>query len=119
MVFIYDGASTQPNPDPPGSNTELRMLPAYSPFLNIVEQAISALKAAVKVDISRPEIQARMNDREEARRQGGTLGDYRQQLLLGACQRNVGTITAHKCSQWYRFMQTYLSRCLNGEVIEG
>ena len=30
------------------------MLPPYSPFLNIVEQAISSLKAAIKTDISRP-----------------------------------------------------------------
>jgi len=37
--------------------TELKMLPPYSPFLNIVEQAISCLKAAIKADISRLEIQ--------------------------------------------------------------
>ena len=36
------------------------MLPAYSPFLNIVEQAISSLKAAIKRDVSRLEIEARM-----------------------------------------------------------
>ena len=29
----------------------------YSPFLNIVEQSVSALKAAIKADISRPEMQ--------------------------------------------------------------
>ena len=31
----------------PGQNTELKELPPYSPFLNIVEQSISSLKAAV------------------------------------------------------------------------
>ena len=40
----------------PAANTELEMLLAYSPFLNIVEQAISSLKAAIKGDVSRPEI---------------------------------------------------------------
>ena len=36
--------------------TELEMLLAYSPFLKLVEQAISSLKAAINGDVSRPEI---------------------------------------------------------------
>ena len=119
VVFMFYGAPAHRNSENPHENTELRMLPPYSPFLNIVEQAISALKAGIKADISHPEIQAQMNARGEARRQGVALGEYHQQLLLAACQRNIGTITAHKCAQWYRFMQTYLPRCLNGEQIEG
>ena len=118
-TFIYDGAPAHNNPAIPGPNTELKKLPPYSPFLNIVEQAISSLKAAIKADISRPEIQEQMNNREEARRQGIALGNYRTQLLQQALQRNIGTITAAKCGQWYRFMQTYLPRCLNNEAIEG
>ena len=82
------------------------MLRPYSPFLNIVEQVISAIKA----DISRPDIQATIDDRDEARRQGIPLGEYRQRILLEASQRN--TITAAKCAGWYRFMQTYVPRCL-------
>ena len=67
----------------------------------------------LKTDISRPEIQVQMNDRAEARRQGLALGNYRTQLLLQALQRNIGTITVAKCGQWFRFMQTYLPRCIN------
>ena len=119
VIFIYVGAPAHNNPAIPGPNTELKKLPPYSPFLNIVEQAISFLKAAIKADISRPEIQEQMNNREEARRQGIALGNYRTQLLQQALQRNIGTITAAKCGQWYRFMQTYLPRCLNNEAIEG
>ena len=59
VVFIYDGVPAHHNPGNPGSNTELKKLPPYSPFLNIVEQAISSLKAEIKADISRPEIQRR------------------------------------------------------------
>ena len=66
----------------PGPNSELKKLPQYSPFLNIVEQAISALKAAIKADISRPEQQEQMNNREKARRQGIALGNFRTDLLL-------------------------------------
>ena len=119
VIFIYDGAPAHRNPAIPGPNSELRKLPPYSPFLNIVEEAVSALKAAIKADISRPEIQVQMNDRAKARRQGLALGNYRTQLLLQGLQRNIGTITVAKCGQWFRFMQTYLPRCINNEAIEG
>ena len=75
------------------------MLPAYSPFLNIVEQAIGSLKAAIKRDVSRPEIQARMDDREEVRRLGIQLGEMRTQLLPDALQRCIGVITAAKANE--------------------
>ena len=113
VIFIYDGARAHNNPPVPGPNTELKKLPPYSPFLNIVEQAISALKAAIKGDISRPEIQTLMGNREAARDRGLPLGQFRTHLLLEALQRSIGTITAPKSGQWYRFMQTYLPRCLN------
>ena len=103
MIFIYDGEPANRNSAIPGPSSELRKLPPYSPFLNIVEQDVSALKAAIKADTSRPEIQVQMNDRAEARRQGIALGNYRKQLLLQALQRNIGTITVAKCGQWFRF----------------
>ena len=60
-----------------------------------------------------------MNNRNEVRDRGIVLGVYHTQLLLEALERNVATITAAKCAQWYRFMQTYLPRCPNGAAIEG
>ena len=92
------------------------MLPPHSPFLNNVEQAISCLKAATKADILRPEIQRLMDDRDEARVRGTPLGEFRTQQLHEALHRNIDTITASKSGQWYRFMQTYLPKCLNREV---
>ena len=118
VIFIYDVAPAHNNPSIPAANTELKKLPPYSPFVNIVEQAISALKAAIKADISRPEIQLLMGDREAARNRQLPLGEFRTNLLLEALQRNIGTVTAAKCGQWYRMMQTYLPRCLNGEAIQ-
>ena len=76
-------------------------MPPYSPFFNSIEQPVSALKAAIKADISRPEIQVQMNDRADVRQQGLALGNYRTQLLLQALQRNIGTITVTKCGQWF------------------
>ena len=117
--LVFDNAPAHRNADCPRGRIEIKMLPPYSPFLNIVEQAISALKAALKAEISRPDIQATIDDRDEARRQGIPLGEYRQRILLEASQRNMNTITAAKCAGWYRFMQTYVPRCLNREHIEG
>ena len=76
-------------------------------------------KAAMKADISRPEQQEQMNNREEARRQGIALGNFRTHLLLHTLQKNIGIITSAKCGQWYRRTQTYIPRCLNSEEIEG
>ena len=89
--LIFYNAPAHRNADNPGENTEIEMLPPYSPFLNIVEQAISALKAAIKADISRPVIQQRIQDRNEARNQGIPLGEHRQRILLEAAQRNMNT----------------------------
>ena len=77
--FIYDGAPAPRNPAIPATNTELEMPSLYSPFPNIVEQAISSLKAAIKGDVTRTDIQARM-----------VLGEMRTRLLLNALQRCIG-----------------------------
>ena len=105
---MYDGAPAHRNPDIPAPNTELKMLPLYSPFLNIVEQSLSCLKAAIRADISRPEIQRRMDNKDEARARGMQLGEFRTQQLLEALHRNIDTVTAAKRAQWYHSMQTYL-----------
>ena len=103
VVFIYDGAPAPRNPAIPGTNTEWEMLPVYSrPFLNIVEEAISSLKAAIKGDVSRHEIQARMDDKTGARRLGIPLGEMRTRLLLDALQRCT-CITAAKAYKWLSF----------------
>ena len=118
VIFLYDDAPAQRNPAIPAANTELWMLPAYSPFLKIVEQAIGSLKAAIKRGVSRPEIQTRMDDRAEIRRLGFQLEEMRTRLLLDALRRCIGVMTAAKGSNWLKFMQTYLPRCLNGGEIE-
>lgn len=117
--IIYDGAPAHRNAEPPADHINLRMLPPYSPFLNIVEQAISTLKAAIKNDIARPQIQREMQNRRRAREENIPLGEYRKRVLHAAAERNLGSITVAKSAAWYRHMQTYLPRCMNGEVILG
>ena len=85
-----------------------------------MKKVISFLEAAIKAAISRPEQQEQMNNRAEARRQGIVVGHFHSKMLLQALQRNIWqSITAAKCRHWYRFMQTYIPRCLNNEEIEG
>ena len=106
VILIYEGALAYNNPAITGPDSEPKKLPPYGPFLNIVEQAISAEKEDIKADVSRPEQQDQMNNRAQVRRQGIALGNFRSQLPLQALHSNSGTITAAKCGQWYRFMQT-------------
>lgn len=118
VVFIYDNTPAR-NVNHPG-NSEFKPLPPYSPFLNIVEESFSYLKAAIKAYISSPDQQRLLGNREEARRRGLPLGEFRKTLLLEAITRNLKIlITQEKCMQWYNHMQTYLLRCVNREEIEG
>jgi len=74
VIFIYDGAPAHRNAENSGPSMEPKKLPPHSPFLIIVEQA------AIKADISRPDVQVRMDDRDEARNRGLTLGNFHTQF---------------------------------------
>ena len=77
VISVYDG-HRPPETLPFLSQTwTWKKLPPYSPFLNIMEQAISRLKATIKADISRPKIQRHVDDRGEARVRGIPLGEFR------------------------------------------
>lgn len=104
-VFIYDGAPR--GAESPAENISLRMLPPYSPFLDIVENAISALKAAIKNNISRREIQLEINNRVMARQERIPLGEYRKRISIAAAERHMDTTTIRKCNAWFKHMQAY------------
>ncbi|CAB4021139.1 calpain-5-like [Paramuricea clavata] len=87
--LIFDGAPAHRRPEQPGDNVYMRILPPYSPFLNIVEQAIR-LKASIKADILYPAMQERFAERNAARNVHLPLGEYRKQLLVQAVERNIG-----------------------------
>ncbi len=74
---------------------EMRYLPPYSPFLNPVEQALSAWKAEVKHAVSY-----------------NTVPD-----LLTRVQASTTSITPAKCREWFAYSQRYWLRCAHGERI--
>ena len=80
--MIYDGAPAHRCFRHPRGQYRAGDAPGLQPIPeHIVEQAISSLEAAIKGDVSRPEIQA------EARRLGIPLGQIGTQLSLEALQR--------------------------------
>ena len=119
--LIFDGASAHFRAEATiaNENPNEKMLPPYSPFLYKVDQTIRCLKANIKPDLSSPELQNLMGDRNSARNAQLPLREYRGQLLVAAARRNLGSITVPKCAAWFRLTQTYLSRCLAGDMIEG
>lgn len=95
----------------------LRRLPKYSPFLNMTELANSALKAAVKRQLTDPVVQARIHNREEAAAAGMTLQAHRLNILKNIVIESLPTITPQKCRGWFQHCLTYTMRCLNQEDI--
>ena len=73
-IYFRWRTTSSPAAQTPTEHIELRILPPYSPFLNIVENAISALKAAIKGDISRPMVQQQMNDMLTAQQENISVG---------------------------------------------
>ena len=92
-TIIFDGALPHRPAQTSAEHIELQILPPYLPFLNIVENAISALKAIIKGDISRPMVQQQINDRLRAQQENIPLGEYRKRVLLAAAERTIATIT--------------------------
>ena len=116
--FIFDGALFDR-----GANLyPLMRKPIYppnSPFLNSVRRAISCLKANIKADMTRPDIQEQLNDRQGDRNALLLFGKYGKQILIAMTERNMPSITVAKCAAWFRLMQTYLPKCLARERIDG
>ena len=59
--------------------------------MNIVEQAISSLKGAIKADLSRPAEQESMDNRQEARRQA-SISPWRISSDAAGCLGQVNEI---------------------------
>jgi transposase len=116
--FIFDNAT--PHRDPPPMHHEehdCQPLPRYSPFLNITENAISALKAAAKQRLTEPIVQAQMNDHNAAIAAGVSLQAFRLQLLKNIIAGCFPMITQMKCANWHNHVLGYIPPVSRGEDI--
>ena len=87
-------------------NHEFRFLPAYNLFLNIVENAWSAWKAAVKQELAEQRPQLLQQTHAE-----------RMAALIDMGDRHFDVITVEKCGKWYRKSLTYINRLIREEDI--
>lgn len=102
-VFIFDNAPAHRRAAEANlpQTIELRWLPPYSPFLNIVENAISQWKAAVKGDLA-------------VGRDHFLLAPHEERIATVAqiAEQNVEVITPQNAAGYFRHLQTYLPPCL-------
>ena len=86
---------------------QLTFLPPYSPFLNIVENAFSIWKAAVKRELS--------ENRDNLNNEPGH--DRRMMHLANIAEVCIQEVNVEAMANAFRHMQTYLPRCWSREDI--
>lgn len=87
-------------------NIEIRFLPAYSPFLNIVENCFSQWKSAVKRHMA--EVRDEMLTQPHPQRLA-TLSEI--------CEQCIEVITPANAAAYFRRLQSYLPGCMMREDI--
>ena len=95
----------------------LRRLPKHSPFLTLVDNAISCCEAAMK-SIVQEENDTFINA-GRLRAPGVTLQHHQFDHLKSIADRTNGQITPQKCRGWYNHTMRYIPDCLAMEAIDG
>ena len=94
-----------------------KRLSKYSPFLTLVEAAISGWKAAMKRKMQE-EMDLFINA-DALKEPGQTLQDYRFRHVKSIVERTSCEITPQKCVGWYNHTMTYIPDCLARNKIDG
>ena len=97
----------------------IKFLPRYSPFLNPIESVFSAVKSAIKREISRRRIEySHLIDAATVLQ--ANKSDVRREFLADIVERHLlETITPQLVQNCEHHALNYLDRCLNGEEIDG
>ena len=93
---------------------------AHSPFLNPIEEAFSALKAAIKKRLNDADIQERLLDHQGVACNQQALLGHRMIIFEKIAQEILGTrevVNADKCAAFHWYMFTYLPRCMSMQNI--
>ena len=116
--FVHDNAPPHRNsPNLQNPSHDLVCLPRYSPFLNVVEYAISAVKSAAKRSLSCPNVQRQFGNKELAMQRGMSLLQLRLSILRAHVEEALPSITPAKCSQWFGHTLSYMNACRQRETI--
>ena len=114
-MILMDNAPCHKRVQSPHENHQVKFIPPYSPFLNIVEECFSVLKSNIKNHIAN--LGPAAYDKEAARLRNLNMLQYRMSLLEEAAEDSWRCITAAKCAAFQRHMQSFLPRCINKEII--
>lgn len=114
VTYVFDNAPCHARADhePNNGGPQLpfnhfrQRLPPYSPFLNIVEMAISAFKASLKRQLE--EVREQILREPQAQRLA---------ILTQLAEQSTGVITAAKAAAWFSHAQRYLPKCIEREDI--
>ena len=108
LCFVFDNASSHrsaalesANGGPNLGQHRVVFLPPYSPFLNLVENAISAFKADLKKELE--EIRPHLLTME---------ADQREATLTQLAEQSVAVITPAKSQNWFHRSQGYIPSCI-------
>ena len=117
VVFIYDGAPASKSRHPRGQYRA-----GDTPALQPIPEHSGAGNQIIEGSDKRRRIEAR-NTGSNERQRGGQTPRYPVRKdanpIVTRCSSALHRCYAAKAYQWFRFTQTYLPRCLNGEEIEG
>lgn len=111
-VIIFDGPSFHRNmalPPDDGGRFRFWTLPPYSPELNAAELAHSTHKAAIKRELSRPEVIEELRVAPD----GLNLLQWRSTVMHRICLQNLEAITHQKCLNWHAHTIGQMNLCLN------
>ena len=91
---------------------EIKYLPAYSPFLNPIENCFSVFKAYLKQFLHATVGQCTP---DRAAREGTTLQTLRERVLLRGVETALPHVTQDIVCQNYNHANTYLAKCIQEE----
>ena len=113
-VIVMDNAPIHRNIEEVFPNLNIKKLPPHSPFLNPIENVFSVLKARLKNHLNDV---ADICHVRAARREGLTLKNYRERLLIEKLNASFNVITPELCDSNYTHSNTYLRKCVTLEDI--
>ena len=108
-VIILDNAPCHRHIDVEFPQLEIKFLPAYSPFLNPIENTFSVLKSAIKRHL---QYDTERSHAQDARAAGRNQVQHREAMLQVALDAALPSVTREIVANQYAHAATYLTRCI-------
>ena len=113
--LIMDNAPSHNNIHIDSEYQDLKFLPAYSPFLNPIENCFSVLKSDMKQRLN--VVQEEAGNRRAAQEAGMSLVQWRENILKKELTTSMDVITREIFANNYRKANSYLTDCIQSKDI--